>query len=156
MASQIRAKHRFRVYSDDTPQGGSDGLVELGSFKTVAGLSLETDAIEWKTGDMNAVIKLPGFTKYPAIVCKRGFDQDTKLKDWYNKVWSLSNGGGAIEYRRDLILKIFDRDGVTLFKQIRARDAWPSKYDADDLDGMSSDPWVEGLELQHSGWDYDI
>lgn len=152
--SEIRAKHRFDVFSDDSAQGGSEGLVKLGSFKQVGGLELETEVVEWKTGDMNAMIKLPGFTKYPAITINKGFDEDTRLKDWYNKVWSLSNGAGANEYRKDLIVKVYNRDG-SLFKQIRARDAWPSKYSAEDLDGMSADPWVEAVELQHNGWDYE-
>lgn len=151
--SEIRAKHRFLVYSDDTNQGGSEGLMELGCFKTVGGLELETEVVEWKTGCMNAMIKLPGFTKYPAITISRGFDADTKLKDWYDKVWNLSEGKGAVEYRKDLIIKVLNRDG-TLFKTIVARDAWPSKYAADDLDGQSSDPWVESCEIQHNGWDY--
>jgi phage tail-like protein len=151
--SEVRAKHRFRVYSDDTRQGGSEGLIELGSFKSVTGIELETEVVEWKTGDRNSMIKLPGFTKYPPIVIQKGFDEDTRLKDWYDLVWSLSEGKGAVEYRKDLIIEILNRDG-SLFKTILAKDAWPSKYTPDDLDGASSDPWVENLELQHNGWDY--
>jgi phage tail-like protein len=152
--SEIRAKHRFHVFSDDTNQGGSEGLVELGSFKTVTGLELETEVTEWKTGDMAAMIKLPGFTKYPGISISKGFDDDTKLKEWYDLVWDSSEGKGAKEYRKDLIIKILNRDG-TSFKIIRAINAWPSKYNADDLDGASSDPWVESIEVQHNGWRYE-
>lgn len=151
--SEIRAKHRFRVYSDDTNQGGSEGLVELGSFKSVQGLELETDVTEWKAGDDATTKKLPGFNKYPAITITKGFDDGEKLKDWYDKVFSLGNGGGALEYRKDLIIVVLNRDGST-YKVIRAEDAWPSKYKADDLDGASSDPWLESCECQHSGWDY--
>lgn len=149
--SEVRIKHRFRVFSDDN----NGNVIELGSFKSVGGLALETDVVEWKTGDDNAVRKLPGFTNYPAITLEKGFDDDENLKDWYNLTWDLSENGGKAKYRRDLIVKIYERDGITIFKQIRAKDAWISKYEADDLDGMSSDPWVERCEVQHNGWNYE-
>jgi len=152
--SNIRVKHRFQVFSDDTPQGGSEGIIELGSFKKVDGIELETEVISWKTGDMNAETKLPGFTKSPAITLEKGFDDEEKLKDWYDLVFSLNNGAGAMMYCKDLIIKVLNRDG-SLFKQIRAKNAWPSKYAADELDGQSSAPWVETAEMQHDGWDYE-
>ena len=149
--SEIRNKNRFHVFYDENNDGT---MVELGSFKTVGGLALETDVTEWKTGDMDAMRKLPGTTKYPPVTLHRGFDTDTKLKDWYDAVWNLSNGAGAAEYRKTVIVYVVNRTG-TVFKKIRVEAAWPSKYQADDLDGMSSDPWLEQVELQHAGWDYE-
>ena len=54
-----------------------DGI-DVGSFTEVSGLDSETDVIEYRTGDMrmNSSVKLPGLTKYPNIVLKRGMTKD--------------------------------------------------------------------------------
>lgn len=146
--SGIRIKHRFEVYRSDAPD------VKLGSFKTISGLRLETEVIDWKTGDMNTMTKLPGFTNFTPIVFTKGFDANDNLKEWYDLVWNLTEGGGSASYRYDLIVKVLNRDN-TQYKQIRIFQAWPNIYEPDDLDGQSSDPWQESIEVQHNGWTYE-
>lgn len=147
--SEIRNKYRFQVY---TRENGVDTLIA--GFTTVTGIELEVNVVEWRVGDQNETKKLPGFINYPPIVGERGFDAGGTLKDWFDLVHNISNGSGAGEYRKDLVIKVLNRTG-TVFKQILAHDAWPSKYTASDLDASSEDPWTETVELQHNGWEYE-
>lgn len=149
VASLIAGKNRFHVFRVE-----SGAEIEIGSYKQVTGLELETETQEWKTGDLNNVVKLPGTTKYPPIVLHKGFDSNHVLSDWYSTIWNASESAATQWDCYDVIIYVLDRQG-NIFRKIIVKDAWPSKYSADDLDGMSSDPWLESVELQHSGWSYD-
>src|SRR5262249_12178909 len=63
-----------------------DGLTAA-AFSEVSGLESETDVIEYRTGtEPNLHRKLPGLTKYPNIVLKRGITQDDELWKWRQRV----------------------------------------------------------------------
>ena len=66
-----------------------DGVTTETGFSEVSGLSMETDAVEYRNGDEkeNHVRKLTGLNKYGNITMKRGFTKDAKsLWDWRKKV----------------------------------------------------------------------
>lgn len=148
----IQGKNRFLVTTDN----GTSGEVLLGSFKSVGGLTKEVETTEWKTGDMLSVAQLPGNTKYGKIVLKKGFDAGNAASDWFGAVSSLDpcSAVPAVMYRT-VYIYVIDRN-CRIFKKIRVASAWPSKYEADDLDSMSNDPWLETLEISNSGWEYIV
>ena len=58
-----------------------------GSFRSVSGLGIETEVIEFREGgDTGFIRKLPGATKWPDIVLTRGFTGDAKLYRLGNRV----------------------------------------------------------------------
>lgn len=147
----IQGKNRFIVTSDPTMNGV--GEAPIGSFKSVSGLSKEVETSEWKTGDMKTVAKLPGNTKFANISFKRGFDLDSELADWFGTVSSQECADPTVPMYRTVYIYVIDRS-CNIFKKIKVDNAWPCKYEADELDSMSNDPWLETLEIAHSGWSY--
>lgn len=176
--SDIRPKQHFQVWAkaklitDPIATILGEGTAttdakQIGDFKSVSGIEMDTEVIEWKCGNYNSMLKLPGVTKFPVVVLSRGFDEKNILKAWYDLVWGMDDGG-AIEYRAEwLQIRIYNRNYKTSavdvgtnsntgarFKTIEFKSPWVSKYSADDLDGQSSDPWLEKAEIAHNGWSY--
>jgi phage tail-like protein len=57
--------------------------VDAGRFKSVDGLSVELDVVEYREGGENGTVrKLPGRVKYGDITLKRGYVASTVLNDW--------------------------------------------------------------------------
>lgn len=125
-------------------------ITVMGSFRNVSGLEAETDSTEWKTGDMITTQKIPGETKYPNVVLKKGQDNDMSIYTWRSHVYSPDCGEQGIDFRETFIL-VLDRSCVVQRIAIIGA-AWPQKYASDDLDSMSSDALLETVELAHAGW----
>src|SRR5262245_29820210 len=68
--AQGRRAFSFRVEVDG---------VSLGNFKSVSGLSTETEVIEFRDGGSDVIRKLPGLTKYSNVKLTRAFTGDTTL-----------------------------------------------------------------------------
>ena len=47
--------------------------IDAGFFRSVGGLAIETEVIEFREGGSDVIRKLPGVRKYPNLVLKRGF-----------------------------------------------------------------------------------
>lgn len=140
-------KNRFQVCYKD----GDGNFAKLGSFRNVGGISAETEQTDWKTGDMLATLKVPGETKFGALTLKKGVDANKKLGEWRDNIYSGSCDQG--EDYRDVYILIIDRACIVQ-RVIHASNAWPSKYELEELDSMSSDALLESVELSHSGWAY--
>ncbi len=147
--SEIRARYRFKVFLRENNED-----IFVAGFTTITGLEKEVNVVDWRVGDENKTKKLPGFTNYPAIVMERGQDAGRTMEEWFDLVQNTAEGTGAAEYRKGLVIQFLNRDG-TVFKQVFAPDAWPSKYMAGELDANSEDPLVEQVEVQHNGWFYE-
>jgi phage tail-like protein len=121
-----------------------DGLTAA-SFSEVSGLDSETAVVEYRTGtDPNFARKLPGLTKYPNIVLKRGITQDAELWKWRQQIVE-----GNIE-RRNGIIVLLDDSGQD---QVRwsFRNGWPCKLQGPNLNAHGSDVAIETLEIAHEG-----
>jgi phage tail-like protein len=66
--------------------------VDVGFFRSVSGLTIEAEVIEFREGGSDVIRKLPGVRKYPNLVLKRGFTGSPALYDWFN---SVSRGNAA-------------------------------------------------------------
>ncbi|MCX6006837.1 MAG: phage tail protein, partial [Chloroflexi bacterium] len=63
-----------------------EGIQEA-SFKECSGLEAETEVLSFEEGGINDYMhKLPGRTKYPNVVLKKGITDSGWLWDWYQKV----------------------------------------------------------------------
>lgn len=143
-------KNRFQVFSKDS----KGNFTPLGSFRNISGLSVETEQTSWKTGDMLSELKVPGETKFGHITLKKGVDSNDNLSKWRNNIFSkdCSSDTDGTDFR-DTYIFIIDR-ACKIQRVIFVDHAWPSKYELDELDSMSSDALIESVELANSGWYY--
>jgi phage tail-like protein len=121
-----------------------DGLTAA-AFSEVSGLESETTVIEYRAGtDPNLARKLPGLTKYPNIVLKRGVTQDAELWNWRKRVID-----GNVDRRNGSIV-LQDDSGQD---QVRwnFHNGWPCKLQGPSLNAHGNDVAIETLEIAHEG-----
>ncbi len=161
--SAYNIKHRFGIFVDiegpaldqfHLPGKDTPGIESLGCFKTAGGLGKEIESQEWKTGCDANMRKELGMVKYETIALEKGIDNEGSLEAWFNMVSDNANRSAtAGKYKATrLYVLVLDRKG-DLFRLFVCKDAWVQKYNAGDLDAMSSDAWVENVQIEHDGWD---
>lgn len=132
------------------PYGNYNFLVEIdgiarAAFQEVSGLDATIDVVEYREGGENTTPrKLPAMTKYSNITLKWGMTDDMDLYDWHRQAVL-----GETERKNGSVV-LLGRAGeeVARWNFIRA---WPTKYDAADLNAEGNDVAVETLELAHEG-----
>ena len=139
--------------SRDDPYSGFNFLVELegvvsAGFSAVSGLGLETEVIEYRTGADAAVRKLPGLTRYPSIVLKRGLTRDVSLWEWRQAVVA-----GKVDRRSGSIL-LRDEGGQPVMRWSFVR-GWPARWQGPTLDARTGEVAIETLEIAHEGLDLE-
>jgi phage tail-like protein len=122
------------------------GGARLG-FTEVSGLTVETEAIEYREGNLPEYhkIKMPGMQKFSNITMKRGtFKSDNDFYKWWNTV-ALN----TIE-RRDLTISLLNEkhEPVVVWK---VKSAWPTKVQSSDLKGDGNEVAIETVEIAHEG-----
>jgi len=122
-----------------------DGIV-AGSFTEVTGLDSVTEVIDYRTGDSKttSAVKLPGLTKYPNIVLKRGITRDLSLWQWRKTVVD-----GHTERRNGVII-LLDESRNEVMRWM-FRNGWPAKWEGPDLNAASSEVAIETIEIAHEG-----
>ena len=121
-----------------------DGITRA-AFHEVTGFDSTIDVIEHREGGENTTLrKLPGMTKYSNIVLKWGVTDDVQLYQWHRSVVT-----GEIQRRNGSIV-LLNRAGTEVARWNFVR-AWPTKYDAPDLNAEGTDVAIETLELAHEG-----
>ena len=137
-----------------TPAGDH---VQIGAQR-VSGLREENEITEYRDGDeQGGVRKLPGLPTYDNITIERG----ARLSD-------VTGGQALLEWRR--VIQQAETDGsedenairgslqIEIFRRGKSADApadytynftevWPVVYEHSDLDGTSSDVWMERVEF---------
>jgi len=117
-----------------------DGVTKAG-FSECSGVTMETDAIEYRNGSEDITVrKLPGLKKFGNITFKRGFTKDNGLWTW-----------------RKLVLdgKTTRHSGsITLLNEARKasvrwtfREAWPRKLDGPAFNAKTNEVAIETLEI---------
>jgi phage tail-like protein len=126
------AAHNFLVVIDGVTTAG---------FSECSGLSMETDAIEYRNGnEVLHVRKLPGLSKYSNITFKRGFTKDTDLWKWRQKVIE-----GKTE-RASGSITLLDEERKAAMRWT-FREAWPRKLDGPTFNAKTNDVAIEMLEI---------
>ena len=116
-----------------------------GFFKSVGGLSVETEVVEFREGGNNeSVHKLPGATKYQNIRLTRAFTGDRSLFDW---VTNLQKPNPPRVNGRIVML---DRHGKRVAAW-RFTNGFPVKWEGPDLDASANELAIESIEIAHEG-----
>ena len=135
--SQVRARRYTFVVEKEGKQ--------LGTFRKVEGLGIETELVEFREGGNNTVKFLPGSTKYSPVKLSRTFSGDSALWDWHQEV---ARDAQAARARVVIIVKNHAARPIARFELTRA---WPRKYEGPELHADGNDVPMESLELAHEG-----
>lgn len=136
----------------EDPYRGARYYVEIDSI-TQAGFSEATipdttqDPIEYREGnEIPTVRKLPGLIKYGNVTLKWGTTDSMDLYNWRK----LVEEGKMGDARRTMAIVVLDEEGNDAARW-EFVNAWPTKYDAPDLNATGSDVAIETLEICHEG-----
>jgi len=126
-----------------------DGITRAG-FSEVSGLHVETSAIDYREGtDPPHVRKLSGLTKFSAVALKAGLVTGANALDLFAWHQAIVQGGVA-SHRRNVVIVVQDEAGQDQAR-FAVTEAWPSKYQASDLNAKGTDVVIEALELTNEG-----
>ena len=131
------AYHFLLEVSGITP----DQKTLIGGFKSMSGMTSETEIVEFKQGNDRVVRKKPGRTTYSNIVLERGFTATDDLAKWRKNIED-----GIID-RRSGTLTVLDTDMESIVKQYNFYEAWPAKWYVPEMDGDQSAMAIEKLEI---------
>lgn len=128
----------FRVTISDAGLNESTGL-----FKSVSGLEVETEVVDFKEGGVNEYThKLAGGTKFKNIVLKRGFS-GSEFTNW-RKTWESG------KKRVDGFIEQLDTKNVCVAKW-QFVSGWPAKWSLSEFDASKNEVSIETLEIAHHG-----
>jgi phage tail-like protein len=123
-----------------------EGIVQAG-FSEAAIPDSTQDPIEYREGNEPPTArKLPGLVKYGNVTLKWGITDSLDLYNWRH----LVEQGKMADARRNVAIILMDEEGNAAARW-EFNDAWPSKYDAPDLNAEGTDVSVETLEIAHEG-----
>lgn len=121
--------------------------ITVAGFTECSGLASETEVVEYREGGDFRTRKLPGLTKFPNIVLKRGLTLDRSLWEWRQTVVN-----GTVDRRSgSVILLDAARNEVARWNFF---EAWPSKWEGPALNAQSSAVAIETLEIAHEGLEW--
>jgi phage tail-like protein len=126
-----------------------DGL--KANFTEVTGLTVETEAIEYRHGaspEYNKT-KQPGLKKYGNITLKRGtFESDNDYFKWWDKTQAFEAKGE--KFRADVTITLLgEKDEPRVVWNVKQ--AWPTKVQSADLKADANEIAIESIELAHEG-----
>lgn len=116
-------------------------------FTEVSGLTVETEAIEYRDGYMREYrkVKMPGMQKDGNITLKRGtFKGQGTFYEWYDTI-ALNTVD-----RRNVNIKLLNEEHQPVIVW-RVKNAWPLKVEATDLKADGNEVAIETMELAHEG-----
>lgn len=122
---------------------GSDSA----SFQEVTGLDVQSDMIEYRSGDspVFSTVKMPGLVKTGNVSLKKGvFTKDNKFFEWFSEIKM-----NTIE-RRDVTISLLDETGSPTMVWSLSR-AWPTKVTSPDLKSDGNEVAIESIEIVHEG-----
>lgn len=120
-----------------------DGLT-VGSFSECSGLSSDGDAVDYREGtDLpNTNRRLIGLRKFPNIVLKRGYTQNTELWNWYRNIMN-----GVPDRRHGAIILMNEAHQAVL--TWRFENAWVNKIEGPSMKASGNEVAIESVELVH-------
>lgn len=128
----------------DLPSGHKFGEM---FFKSVSGLKIETEVVDYKEGGINdSTHKLVGATKWPNLVFKRGFTGSPELLQWRDS-WLRSAGTKSrLSGTIIAVTTNFTEKMTWTFNR-----GWPCKWEGPDFDASKNEVAIESLEIAHEG-----
>lgn len=117
---------------------------QIGFFKSVGGLKIETEVIEFQEGGSTGVIrKLAGATRYANIRLSRAFTGDRFLYNWFT-------AQKPQPIRVDGRITMFDRQGAPIASW-HFTHGFPVKWELSELDASKNEVVIETIEIAHEG-----
>ena len=113
-------------------------------FRSVSGLRIETDVIDYQEGGTGTIHKLAGVTRYANIRLTRAFTGDRSLYDWF----ATTQKPNPIKVDGRIIM--FDRHGVRIAAW-KFVNGFPAKWEGPDLDASANEVAIETIEIAHEG-----
>ena len=127
---------RFLLEIDDITQAG---------FREVTVPDSTQDPIEYREGNEPITArKLPGLIKYGNVSLKWGITDSFDLYDWRKMV----EDGNIKKARKNVAIVVLDDEGNQAARW-EFLQAWPTKYDAPDLNATANEIAIETLEIAH-------
>jgi phage tail-like protein len=120
-------------------------------FTEVTGLSVETEAIEYRHGASPEYFKTkqPGLKKYGNITLKRGtFEKDNDFFTWWKETKFFEMKGA--QFRRTITIKLLNEAHEPTISW-EVKNAWPTKVQSADLKADANEIAIETIELAHEG-----
>ena len=117
---------------------------EIASFAELLGITTEVEAVElMESTDKEVVLKkLPGKTKPPTLVLKRGKNTSMELWAWHEAVLN----GDIAAARKSCSLVMYSTDGKPVARYHLAY-AWPAKLEIGALKAGASEVLMETVTL---------
>lgn len=123
-----------------------DGITEAG-FAECAIPEASSEPIEYREGNEALTVrKLVSLNSYGDLTMQRGVTDSLALFEWRK----LVEQGKLDEARRAVAVLVLDEEGNP-GPRWEFRDAWPSQYDAPDLNATANEVAVESLTVVHEG-----
>lgn len=123
-----------------------DGIVQAG-FKEVTIPDSSQDPIDYREGnDQPTVRKIPGLIKYGNVSLKVGMTDSMELYNWRK----LVEDGKTDDYRKNMAIILINEQGDPKGRW-EFSDAWPTKYDAPDLNATDNNIAIEAIDIVHQG-----
>lgn len=119
--------------------------VTVAGFSECSGVNTETDAIEYRTGNLDiTVTKLPGLKKFGNITLKRGFTASKELWEWRKKVLD----GKTERQSGSIVLQNEARQEALRWN---FREGWPRKWEGPAFNAKTNEVAIETLEIVCEG-----
>lgn len=117
---------------------------EIASFSELSGITTEVEPVEFiQSSDKEVILKkLPGKTKPPTIVLRRGKTAGMELWAWHETVLK----GQINEARKSCSLVMYNYDGAPVARY-HLFHAWPSKLEVGALKAGSSEVLMETVTI---------
>jgi phage tail-like protein len=141
MFDQVAMSHRFVVHLDHDEY-------DLGSWSRVSGLKVSWERHQYRAGDDNDVVVVPGDSSYPVVELARAACSDSvKVQRWLartsRKHEPLSGG-----------IHMLDFAGVPVITW-ELKQFFPVSWAISAFESGGTKPVIETLELAHSGFLHD-
>ncbi len=130
--------HRFLLEIDGINQAG---------FREVTIPDSAQDPVEYREGNEKITVrKLPGLIKYGNVSLKWGITDSMDVYNWRKQV----EDGDIENARKNVAIVLWDDKGEEAARW-EFEEAWPTKYDAPDLNATANEVAIETLEIVHEG-----
>jgi phage tail-like protein len=132
-----------------------DGDYVAGVSK-VSALTRTTEPFVHRDGaDPSHERKSPGISKFEAVTLERGVTHDAAFEAWANLVHSLEAPISLRNFRKDVIIDVFNEAGQLALSYQLFR-CWPSEFHAlPELNAGTSAVAIQMLKLENEGWRRD-
>jgi phage tail-like protein len=130
-----------------------DGNYVAGLSKMSA-LKRTTTPVTHRDGaDPSRERKSPGVTKFDGVTLERGVTHDPEFEKWANLVHSLKNPISLKNFRKDVIVDVFNEAGQKVLSYELHR-CWVSEYQAlPALDAANAAVAIETIKLELEDWE---